>query len=115
MYEEMFVFRFFPHLVFPKELLRSVTTTFRIRHLTLISALICQLLCCDLFFIIKHVSVKRNCKNCISICMDQSLLINLDDAFLAHRGLDGVLITSNIKVIGSLVAKYTSCLAVNSL
>ena len=29
--------------------------------------------------------------------MDQSLHINLDDATLADRGLDGVLMTSNIK------------------
>ena len=29
--------------------------------------------------------------------MDQSLHINLDDAILVDRGLDGVLMTSNIK------------------
>ena len=35
--------------------------------------------------------------------MDQSVHINLDDAHLAHRGLNGVLITSKIKGIRSSV------------
>ena len=40
--------------------------------------------------------------------MDQSLHIELDDAPLAHRGLDGVLITSNRKEIRSPVAWYST-------
>ena len=55
-----------------------------------------------------HVSLKHNCKNCISISVDRSLHINLDDAPIAHRSLDAVLITSNIKGIRSPAAWYTS-------
>ena len=47
--------------------------------------------------------------------MDQSLHITFDDAPLAHRGLDGVLITTNMhkgnKIPSGLVHL---CLAVNS-
>ena len=40
--------------------------------------------------------------------MDWSFHINLDDAPLANRSLDVVLITSNMKGIRSPVAWYTS-------
>ena len=40
MYEEMFVFRFFPHWVFSEELLRSAAPRLRISRLALIPVLV---------------------------------------------------------------------------
>ena len=74
-----------------------------------------QLLCCDVFFIIEYVNIKHDCKNCVSISMDRSLHINLDDAPLAHRSLDAVLIASNMKGNKIPSGLVHLCLAVNSL
>ena len=81
LYEEMFVFRSISSLGFEK-LLRSATPRLRISCLVLIPAHAWteQALCCDVLFIMEYVSIKHDCKNGISIGMDRSLYINLDDA-----------------------------------
>ena len=96
LHKEMFVFRFFLRNGLDQQLLD-----------TLISA---DVLTdpADVFFIIEYVSIKHDCKDCVSISMDLSLHIKLDDAPLAYRSLDAVLITSNMKRIRSPVAWYTS-------
>ena len=63
MFEEMFVFRFFPHWVFSEELLRSATPRLRISCLALIPALVWTdpSSCVMMYFIIKYVSIQHNC------------------------------------------------------
>ena len=103
LHEEMFVFR-----LFSEKRLRSTTPRLKISYLALISADVLTDPALVLCFIIEYVSIKHDFKNCISISVDRSLHINLDDALLAHRSLDAVLITSNMKGIRSPVAWYTS-------
>ena len=93
LYKKMFVFRFFSEKLF-----RSTTPRLKISRLALFlaDALTDPALVCDVFFIIEYVSIKHDCKNCISISINRSLHINLDDAPLAHKCLDAVLITSNM-------------------
>ena len=61
-----------------------------------------------MYFYYKICEYKTQLENNASISMDRSLHINLDDAPLAHRTLDGVLITSNMRRIRSLVALSAS-------
>ena len=67
--EEMFLFRFFPHWVCSEELLRLATPRLRISCLALTPALVWTdpSSCVMMYFIIKYVSIKHNCKNCISV------------------------------------------------